>query len=66
LQFFWIPSNKIHSKINIFHTLPLKIVKYTLINLASGGLSNNTKNTRTQIPIKFSVFDFIFIEKIIQ
>jgi hypothetical protein len=27
LQFFWISSNKIHSKTNIFHILPLKIVK---------------------------------------
>jgi hypothetical protein len=26
-QFVWISSNKIHSKINIFHTLALKIVK---------------------------------------
>jgi hypothetical protein len=27
LQFVWISRNKIHSKINIFHTLALKIVK---------------------------------------
>jgi len=27
LQFVWISSNKIHLKINIFHTLALKIVK---------------------------------------
>jgi len=30
LQFVWISSNKIHSKINIFHTLALKIVKCKL------------------------------------
>jgi hypothetical protein len=27
LQFVWISNNKIHSKINNFHTLALKIVK---------------------------------------
>jgi hypothetical protein len=27
LQFVWISSNKIHTKMNIFHTLALKIVK---------------------------------------
>jgi hypothetical protein len=27
LQFVWIPSNEIHSKVNLFHTLDLKIVK---------------------------------------
>jgi hypothetical protein len=27
LQFIWISSNKMHSKVNIFRTLALKIVK---------------------------------------
>ncbi len=27
LQFVWISNNKIHSKINIFHTLALKFMK---------------------------------------
>jgi hypothetical protein len=54
LQFVWISNNKIHSKINNFHTLALKIVKQTLLNLTCQGLSNNTKNA-PQIPIQFSV-----------
>jgi hypothetical protein len=44
-QFVWISSNKTHSKINIFHTLVLKIVKWTLLNLTCWGLSNNIMNT---------------------
>jgi hypothetical protein len=47
-----ISSNKIHSKINIFHTLALKIEKQTLLNLTRRELS---MNTCPQIPIQFSV-----------
>ncbi len=54
-QFVWISSNKIHSKINIFHTLNLKIVKWTLLNLTCWRLSNNITNT-PQIPTEFSFF----------
>jgi hypothetical protein len=50
LQFVWISSNKIHSKINIFHTLALKIVKKTPLILTHQGLSNTPK-----IPIHFPV-----------
>jgi len=43
LQFVWISSNKIHSKINIFHTLVLIFLKQTLLNLTCPGLADNTK-----------------------
>ncbi len=60
---FEIFSNKIHWKINIFHTLALKIVKLAQLNLTPRGLFNNTKNA-PQIPIQFSVlilFNFHWI-----
>ncbi len=47
-------QQQIHSKINIFRTLALKIVKWTLLNLTHWGLSKNTKNS-PKIPIQFSV-----------
>lgn len=67
LQFVWISTNKICWKINIFHTLALKIVKYTLLNLTCQRLSKNTKNAR-KFSIKFSVLVFylIFIQKTIK
>jgi hypothetical protein len=57
LQFVWIFNNKIHSKINIFHTLALKIMKQTLLNTIHQGFSNNTKNT-SKFQCSFS-FHFI-------
>jgi hypothetical protein len=66
LQFVLISSNKIHSKINTFHTLAQKIVKLTLLNLTHWGLFNNTKNaSKFQYSFQFQVY-LIFIEKIIQ
>jgi hypothetical protein len=58
LQFVWIFSNKIHSKINLFHTL-IRSEKNceikTLLNLACRqGLSNNTTSTY-KFPIQFSI-----------
>jgi hypothetical protein len=57
-------SNKIHSKINIFHTLALKIVKETLLNLTlPRAFPNNTKDTpKLQWRFCFQ-FYLIFIEK---
>jgi hypothetical protein len=54
LEFVWISSNKIHSKINIFHTLVLKIVKYTLLNMNCQGAFQQHQE-HPQIPIHFSV-----------
>ncbi len=51
---------------NIFHTLALKIVKQTLLNLTRQGLSNNTKNTlKSQYSFQFR-FYLIFVEKMVQ
>jgi hypothetical protein len=37
-------SKKIHTKINIFHTLALKIMKQNLVNLSCQELSNSMTN----------------------
>jgi len=64
-QLVWISSNKIHSKINVFHTLALTIVKLNsiLLNLTHRGLSKNTKNAlKFQYSFQWQ-FDLVFIEK---
>jgi hypothetical protein len=53
-QLGWIFNNGSTPKINIFRTLALKIVKWTLLNLTHRGLSKNNTNS-PKIPIKFSV-----------
>jgi hypothetical protein len=53
-QLGWIFDNGSTPKINIFRTLALKIVKWTLLNLTHRGLSKNTTNS-PKIPIQFSV-----------
>jgi hypothetical protein len=57
LQFVWISCNKIYSKTSIFHTLTLKIMKLTILNLTHRGVFDNTKNT----PNSSIVFSFDFI-----
>jgi hypothetical protein len=62
LQFVWISSNK-PTQINIFHTLALKIVKQTLLNLTYWELSNNTMNAlKFQYSFQFG-FHLILIKK---
>jgi hypothetical protein len=55
-----------HPKINIFHVLALKIVKWTLLNLIRQGLSKNSKNaSKFQYSCQFWFYLF-FIEKMIE
>ncbi len=65
LQFVWISSNKIHSKINVFPHLSSENCEINSLNLTHQGLSNNTKNTpKFQCSFQF-LFYLIFIEKIV-
>ncbi len=48
-------ATKSHSKIDIFCTLALNILKWTLLNLTCQGLPNNTNQEHLQISIRFSV-----------
>ncbi len=45
LQFVWISSNKIHSRINVFPHLSSKFFEIIFLNLTLQRFSNNTKNT---------------------
>jgi hypothetical protein len=46
LQFVWISSNKIHSKINVFPNLSSENCEINSLNLTRQGLSNNTPKFR--------------------